>query len=46
MRKENNMNQNLKKLYEKLKLIRYYEHAEGIMYFDFETCVPKKAMEN
>ena len=40
------MNEKLKKLYEKLKLIRYYEHAEGIMYFDFETCVPKKAMEN
>ena len=40
------MNANLKKLYEKLKLIRYYEHAEGIMYFDFETCVPKDAMEN
>ena len=26
--------------------MRYYEHAMGIISFDFETCVPKKAMEN
>ena len=39
------MNSNLKKLYKKLELIRKYEHALGIMSFDFETSVPKKAME-
>lgn len=39
------MNKNLKKLYKKLELIRYYDHALGIMSFDFETCVPLKAME-
>ena len=40
------MNNNLKKLYKKLELIRLYEHAMGIMSFDFETSVPKKAMDN
>ena len=40
------MNQKLKKLYQKLKLIRYYEHIGGILGFDFETSVPVKAMEN
>ena len=40
------MNEKLKKLKKKLKLLRYYEHALGIMGFDFETAVPKKAMEN
>ena len=40
------MNEKLQKLYEKLKLMRYYEHALGIMSFDFETAVPPKAMEN
>ena len=39
------MNQKLKKLYKKLELMRYYEHALGIMGFDFETSVPKKAMD-
>ena len=32
-------------LKEKLKLIRKYNHAIGIMYFDFETIVPSKARE-
>ena len=40
------MNNNLKKLYKKLELMRYYEHAQSIMSFDFETSVPSKAMEN
>lgn len=40
------MNSKLKKLYKKLELMRYYEHAMGIISFDFETCVPPKAMEN
>ena len=40
------MNEKLQKLYEKLELMRYYEHALGIMSFDFETAVPLKAMEN
>ena len=39
------MNENLKKLYKKLELIRKYDHALGIIYFDFETSVPKNAME-
>ena len=38
-------NENLKKLYKKLELMRKYEHALGIIYFDFETSVPKKGME-
>ena len=40
------MNNKLKKLYQKLNLIRLYDHIEGIIGFDFETSVPKKAMEN
>lgn len=40
------MNKKLKSLYKKLELLRLYEHALGIMSFDFETAVPKKAMEN
>ena len=39
------MNTKLKKLYKKLALMRSYDHALGIMGFDFETCVPQKAME-
>lgn len=39
------MNEKLKSLYKKLELIRYYDHAMGIIGFDFETCVPPKAME-
>ena len=39
------MNIKLKKLYKKLALMRYYDHALGIVGFDFETCVPQKAME-
>ena len=39
------MNTNLEKLYKKLEEIRLYGHALGIMGFDFETAVPKKAME-
>ena len=39
------MNTKLKKLYKKLTLMRSYDHALGIMGFDFETCVPQKAME-
>ena len=39
------MNKNLKKLNKKLEMIRLYEHAIGIMSFDFETSVPKVAME-
>ena len=36
----------LKELYKKLELIRIYGHAMGVVGFDFETSVPKKAMEN
>lgn len=39
------MNEKLKKLYKKLEQIRLYGHATGIIGFDFETAVPKKAME-
>ena len=39
------MDKRLQKLYKKLELMRKYQHAMGIMGFDFETCVPPKAME-
>ena len=39
------MDKRLQKLYKKLELMRRYDHAMGLMGFDFETCVPVKAME-
>ncbi|MBO4666611.1 MAG: carboxypeptidase M32 [Bacilli bacterium] len=39
------MNKKLAQLYKKLSTMRYYEHAMGIISFDFETCVPKRSME-
>ena len=39
------MNKKLKQLKNKLKKYRMFEHAMGIVGFDFETAVPKKAME-
>ena len=39
------MNEKLKKLYKKLEQMRLYDHATGVIGFDFETAVPKKAME-
>ncbi len=39
------MNSDLKKLYKKLELMRFYEHALGVISFDFETSAPQKAME-
>ena len=39
------MQEKLKRLKEILALLKKYEHALGIMYFDFETIVPKDARE-
>ena len=39
------MNDKLQQLKEKLKLLRMYDHALGIISFDFETIVPKDARE-
>ena len=35
----------LKQLYKQLGILRTYEHALGIISFDFETCAPKKSRE-
>ena len=35
----------LKELYERLTLIKKYQHALGIISFDFETITPEKAKE-
>ena len=40
------MNDKLKELYEVYKLAAKYEHALGIMYFDFETIVPEDSKED
>ena len=40
------MQEKLKRLKEILALLKKYEHALGIMYFDFETIVPKDARED
>ena len=40
------MEAKLKRLKEILTLLKKYEHALGIMYFDFETIVPKDARED
>ena len=42
---DNFMQEKLKRLKEILALLKKYEHALGIMYFDFETIVPKDARE-
>ena len=42
---EDFMQEKLKRLKEILALLKKYEHALGIMYFDFETIVPKDARE-
>ena len=42
---ENFMQEKLKRLKEILALLKKYEHALGIMYFDFETIVPNDARE-
>ena len=39
------MQEKLKRLKEILTLLKKYEHALGIMYFDFETIVPNDARE-
>ena len=39
------MQEKLKRLKEILALLKKYEHALGIMYFDFETIVPNDARE-
>ena len=39
------MNKKLEQLYKKLALLKKYDHALGVISFDFETSVPKKAME-
>ena len=39
------MQEKLKRLKETMSLLKKYEHALGIMYFDFETIVPKDARE-
>ena len=42
---DNFMQEKLKRLKEILALLKKYEHALGIMYFDFETIVPNDARE-
>ena len=42
---DNYMQEKLKRLKEILALLKKYEHALGIMYFDFETIVPNDARE-
>ena len=42
---EDFMQEKLKRLKEILALLKKYEHALGIMYFDFETIVPNDARE-